>query len=239
MNDYKVQKLGQRWVLFNPAIIEIPTEENFSCKKLQQQGRVTGKADGRGETCFYKADHSVWALRHYLRGGLVARLLHDQYFGFRLKNTRAWKEWHLLNDMTRLGLPVPRPVAASVIKSGIFYRADLVTEYIDETNTLADRLQSEPLDKAIWKKIGDCIKQFHDKSVFHSDLNAKNILLDAEQKIYLIDFDQCGLRKGEDWKQENLSRLKRSLEKFKSKQTNFNFDEAAWESLIIGYNGEA
>ena len=236
MKQIKTEKLGNRWVLYVTDQFPEISEDYFSCIRMHEKGLVTGRADGRGETCFYKSGKKTWALRHYLRGGLIAKLLTDHYFGIRLKNTRAWREWHLLNDMIELGLPVPVPVAASVVKKGWFYQADLVTEYIGSSNTLADILGSDCIDGTIWINIGQCIRKFHDYSVFHSDLNAKNILLDENQDIYLIDFDQCSFREGEGWKTKNLSRLKRSLEKFKAKQDRFNFEDSNWHDLMAGYN---
>lgn len=236
MNNFKIQKINKRWLIFDPDLMKSPCEEYFSCAAMKEKDAVTGSAGGRGETCFYQAENSHWALRHYLRGGLVAKLLSDQYFGVRLKSTRAWKEWHLLNQMISLDLPVPRPVAASVIKKGLFYRADLVTEYIDNTQTLAEILGSDSLDDQLWFSIGSCIRQFHDKGVYHSDLNAKNIMLDQQQKIYLIDFDQCDIRAGNDWKNKNLLRLKRSLDKFSARESSFNYNEVNWQALLSGYN---
>ena len=238
MSNKKVAKLDNRWILYNPELMPEPLAEFFCCKALYKKDRVVGSAGGRGETCFYKVEEKIWALRHYLRGGLIAKLLFDQYLGVRLKNTRAWKEWHLLAEMSRLDLPVPVPVAASVTKHGFFYRADLVTVYIENTQDLAEVLETKRLDKELWKQIGNCIRQFHNKSVFHSDLNAKNILLDQNNTIYLIDFDQCGFKKGNNWKQDNLLRLKRSLDKFNTKMEVFHFDDSNWKALKEGYDAD-
>ncbi|MDH5518724.1 MAG: 3-deoxy-D-manno-octulosonic acid kinase [Gammaproteobacteria bacterium] len=239
MKEFEIKKLNKRWLLFDPALMKNPCEEYFSCAAMKQKNALTGSAGGRGETCFYRAENSIWALRHYLRGGLVAKLLSDQYFGLRLKNTRAWKEWHLLRQMVALRLPVPRPVAASVSKTFLFYRADLLTEYIEQTKTLAEILQADALPAELWHNIGHCIRQFHDNKVYHSDLNAKNIMLDQQQKVYLIDFDQCEFRSRDNWKIKNLLRLKRSLDKFQHKLKVFNFNEQAWQDLLAGYDGKA
>lgn len=232
---HKVEKIGRRWVLYNPQQMLSIKEDYFSCSAMKKNGMLVGSADGRGETCFYTADNKVWALRHYLRGGFIAHFLHDQYLGMRLEKTRAWQEWHLLNKMQSLGLPVPKPVAASVIKSGIFYRADLITEYLEKTVTLSDILENEKVSSDVWGSLGKIVRLFHDNSVFHSDLNARNVLLDENEKIYLIDFDRCSFKKGDDWKEDNLNRLKRSLIKFKSKVKGFNFEESDWKYLLDGY----
>ncbi|MDH5393686.1 MAG: 3-deoxy-D-manno-octulosonic acid kinase [Gammaproteobacteria bacterium] len=235
MKNFKLQKLNKRWLLFNPELMQAPCDEYFSCAAMKEKKAVIGSAGGRGETCFYQAENNTWALRHYLRGGLVAKILSDHYFGVRLKNTRAWKEWHLLNEMLALGLPVPKPVAASIIKKALFYQADLITEYIAETSTLAERLEKAGLENNIWFSIGACIRSFHENNVYHADLNAKNIMLDEQQKIYLIDFDQCRFRSDGGWKIKNIERLRRSLDKFSAKDKDFFFNEDNWAALMAGY----
>ncbi|MFV9616522.1 MAG: lipopolysaccharide kinase InaA family protein, partial [Gammaproteobacteria bacterium] len=61
-------------------------------------------------------------------------------------------------------------------------------------------------------------------------------LLTESMKIYLIDFDNSYIRIGSDsWKMANLSRLKRSLLKFKNNTDGFNFNEDNWSALLDGY----
>ena len=232
----KTVKINDRWILYDPNLMPQAETELFCCQTMDEKGLITGRADGRGETCFFRQGNKQWALRHYMRGGLIGKVLHDQYLGLRLKKTRAWQEWHLLSEMLTLDLPVPIPVAASVIKSGIFYRADLITEYLDDTKTLSDLLEKNQLSDDLWKKVGAMVKQFHNASVFHSDLNARNILIDDQNKMYLIDFDKCAFKKSDGWKKDNLERLKRSLLKFKSKNESFNYTDPNWKCFLAGYN---
>ena len=141
-------------------------------------------------------------------------------------------------------MPVPRAVAAHVRKSSLSYTADLITEEIKQARTLSDILSETRIEAAQWRKIGDCIRVFHQHDVYHADLNARNILLAATAAqprpetgdVYLIDFDNSGFRPGSgSWKMANLARLKRSLLKFKRNDAGFNFDEADWSALLAGY----
>jgi 3-deoxy-D-manno-octulosonic acid kinase len=135
-------------------------------------------------------------------------------------------------------LPVPTPVAASCIKHGIFYRADLITRQINNVVTLADHLLKSECDDAGWRAIGSSIKRFHNASVYHADLNARNILLNTEtDQVFLIDFDKGSIRYlGDSWKASNLARLQRSLLKFKSLSAVFHFNPDNWNALLDGYN---
>ena len=99
-----------------------------------------------------------------------------------------------------------------------------------------------------WQRVGACIRRFHDRGVYHADLNARNILLGNEGaseagKIYLIDFDNGHIRcepndDGQGWKAANLARLLRSLNKFGRLSPGFHFTEDDWQQLLTGYQQE-
>lgn len=193
-------------------------------------------AIGRGEAQFFQYQGHALVLKQYLRGGMVASLLGDRYFGLRCNQTRSFKEFRLLHQLQKLGLPAPRPLAARAEKSGLFFRAVLITLEIPKAETLADGLMAAALDDVVWQDVGRCIRQFHDNDVYHADLNARNILL-SEGKVYLIDFDKGAFRYlGDSWKASNLARLKRSLLKFKALNQIFYFDEENWKTLLEGYS---
>ncbi|HEY0633890.1 MAG TPA: lipopolysaccharide kinase InaA family protein, partial [Gammaproteobacteria bacterium] len=65
------------------------------------------------------------------RGGLIAKLVADRYLWSGIEATRAWREWRLLAELCSEGFPVPQPIAARVIREGLFYRADIVTRRLD------------------------------------------------------------------------------------------------------------
>ena len=138
--------------------------------------------------------------------------------------------------MNGLGLPVPIAVAAHANKGVLSYRADLITEELKQVETLSDVLSNSVLGDENWQKIGRCIKRFHQHDIYHADLNARNILLTKSLEVYLIDFDNSYIRLGSNvWKMANLSRLKRSLLKFKNNTDGFNFDEDDWSAFLDGY----
>lgn len=201
-----------------------------------------GTATGRGEAIFFSAGEGEFVLRHYRRGGLPARFLNDRYLGFSLEGSRAWREWRLLDELYRGGLPVPQPIAARVVKQALFYRADLVTRRLD-AHTLADILLREPVDLELWHRLGKTIATFHQHHVYHADLNARNIMLDGAGRFYLIDFDRGERRAttvgwGRGWQRSNLQRLRRSLDKFSSNNPNFNFSENNWQQVMKGYSSD-
>lgn len=147
-------------------------------------------------------------LRHYRRGGLVARCFYDQYLWLGAERTRSWAEFEVMCYLHGQGVPVPMPVAASWHRHWAYYRAALITEQVPGARTLASLLSIKwvPL-------VARAIKKMHDAGVYHADLNAFNILIDAEQAVWLIDFDRARRygRLSFTQRERNLQRLQRSL----------------------------
>jgi len=230
--------IGKRHILYDASLIEHPQAELFDIGKAQRYADQQSLAEGRGHAVFFQYQNQCLVLKHYQRGGRMAALLGDKYVGVDCNRSRSFREWRLLTQMRELELPVPAPVAASCVKHGMFYRADLITIQLNNVVTLADHLLKGECDEAGWAAVGSCIRRFHDASVYHADLNARNILLNAESsKVYLIDFDKGSLRYlGDSWKASNLARLQRSLLKFKSLNTVFHFNQHDWDALLNGYN---
>jgi 3-deoxy-D-manno-octulosonic acid kinase len=147
-------------------------------------------------------------------------------------------EWYLTYHLYRAGLPVPAPIAARYRRQGVFYRADLITQRIEDSESLAAKLAQGPISLTQWIAIGRCIRRFHDAGVHHADLNAHNILL-TPQQVYLIDFDRGELRKRGWWADTNLVRLYRSLEKVTLLDAPDSFTDQDWHSLLAGYRESA
>ena len=247
--DFTISKTDCSYILYDAGIIAEPTPQLFkrdyhtNQSSRQNKSKPSGEQQGgigRAPVVYFSQGDKSFVLKHYYRGGAVASILKDSYLGFSVIKSRAFREYRLLKKMKGLGLPVPVAVAAHVDKSLFWYRADLITEELKQVETLSDALSSRTLDESGWQKIGRCIKQFHQHGIYHADLNARNILLvgtlSEAGNIYLIDFDNSYIRLGSSaWKMTNLSRLKRSLLKFKNNTDGFNFDEGNWSALLDGY----
>jgi 3-deoxy-D-manno-octulosonic acid kinase len=176
-----------------------------------------------------------WILRHYARGGFVGRFVEDSYLWTGRDRTRAFREWRLLAELKSRGLPVPRPVAARVVRRGIAYRADLLTVQIPGAVPLSALLVRGELTFAMLREVGRCIARFHRSGAWHADLNAHNIQIDARGGVHLLDFDRGRLLAPRGaWQRANLRRLRRSLQKVaESSQT--PLDPGAWEEVAAGY----
>ena len=232
-DDMRLERIATETgaILYDPSRLDHPTPDDFDPLALAARGRVTGSAEGRGSAWFVapRSGGAAMVLRHYRRGGFVARLVTDRYLWRGAEATRGFRELRLLAALEALGLPAARPVAARYVRSGVAYRADLVTLAIPNARPLAARL-GERLAPALWRRIGATIRAFHDAGVRHADLNARNVLLDSDGSVHLIDFDRGALVSAGAWRERSLARLRRSLAKIGGAPATSD-----WAELLEGY----
>ena len=228
----KIARYGGEVILYDDALLSHAGPALFA--PALQAARAAG---GRGATLFIECAGQPCVLRHYYRGGLIGRLLSDQFFWLGEAMTRCFREWLLLEQLFDMGLPVPRPVAARYQRSGFIYRADLVTARLPGVESLAARLGRGAVSTELWGRIGECIASVHAAGVWHADLNADNIQIDAAERIFLLDFDRGRIRPlADDWQQANLARLQRSLLKISANSTAaLPFSAQEWRWLVEGH----
>jgi len=148
---------------------------------------------------------------------------------------RSFAEWRMLEELTRLGLPVPAPVAARYQRAGLTYRCDLITRRIAGARPLSAVLAEAVVTEASWRAIGAAVARLHAAGADHADLNAHNILLGGATGVSVIDFDRGSLRRPGPWTLRNLRRLHRSLTKIARRLPADRFPAAAWDALRSGY----
>lgn len=224
-------------IAYDASLMETPTLDYFSVDYWRAKQALEGEAVGRGSAWFINAAFGPVVLRQYLRGGWVAKISHQSYFFTTVSRSRPFREYHLLAALYDLGLPVPKPVAALCEFHGIVSTGALMTARISSARTLADLLPGNNGDDGLWESVGKCIRRFHDAGVWHADLNARNILLDADSQVFLIDFDRARFTPGKAVNGlGNLKRLKRSLSKLWP-PGELSCMQTAWAQLRAGYHG--
>jgi 3-deoxy-D-manno-octulosonic acid kinase len=96
-------------VLFDAALHQHVPEEWFERQHWVDHDAVVDQALGRGTVLVVQRASETWVLRHYHRGGMIARFIDDHYLWLGLERTRAFREWRLLDALRKLELPVPWP----------------------------------------------------------------------------------------------------------------------------------
>ncbi len=236
MNLKPFKKNGQ-WLLCDEQLTEDIETAWFDQTHWLNQGRLLGANSGRGSAWVIKSEWGKWVLRHYFRGGLYAKVSQDSYLWTGLNQCRAFAEFHLLNKLASLSLPAPRPVAARVIKKGLYYRNDLIMTHVPHEQTWAQSLADGTTESSTWADIGSTIARFHRNGVYHSDLNAHNILLNGEE-VTLIDFDKCSIKSPNiNWQKQNIERLRRSVEKITGQSCQDQLSQP-WQQLLDAWSSE-
>lgn len=206
----------------------------FDRAHWQRHGAELHSKTGRGGVLIWSRDDGGFVLRHYHRGGLVARLVFDHYLWLGLERTRSFREWRMLADLHAEGFPVPRPVAARVVRQGPIYQADIVVGLLAKVRPLSAHLVDGNPAPERWRAIGAMVRRFHDRGVDHPDLTAHNILLDDEEGVFLVDFDNAVVRAPGAWRDRGVARLERSLRKV-ALETGVPFDAAGLKLLTDSY----
>lgn len=230
-------------VLTDPLMLErfphVPLQSWFEPGFWAQRGALTAAVGGRGAAWYVAPGTEEWVLRHYRRGGWMARVSSDRYVWAGEPRVRSFAEWRLLADLARRGLPVPTPVAARYRRTGVTYRCDLITVRIAGTSSLSVALERAPLPERTWQAVGAAVARLHAAGAHHADLNAHNILLGDGDRVSVIDFDRGTLRAPGGLPRvcaaRNLSRLHRSLTKISRRLPPDRFSAVDWQSLESGY----
>lgn len=210
---FERQAIDRGAILFDPGRVEAPDWRLFDRGLWRARGALTARSGGRGSIHFIDDGPRHWVLRRYLRGGVAASFARDRYWYLGEDRTRPFREFRLLARLRELGLPVPVPVAAGYRRAMLTYVAELVTERLAGTQSLAELVRTGRMSAADWEAIGRSLRRFHDAGVQHADLNAHNVLLGADGVVWLVDFDRGRIREPGAWRERVLRRLERSLAK--------------------------
>ena len=219
-------------IIYADDLIKDINEDFFEANKWLQSKNSDLSYSGRGETIFFEYQNLKCVLKHYFRGGILGRYIRDRYLWTGIDGSRSIREFRRLQELSAMGLPVPKPIGARVKKSGATYTADLITIEIENSKTLSELIIDDDADNNVWKSIGKCLHLFNNKEIYHPDLTNNNILIDDELNVYLIDFDtSSSLHQKISSKSNTLDRFHRSLKKT-FKNSNKKFLESDWNIIL-------
>lgn len=224
-------------VLFDPGLAADVAADWFDPLWWQARGALVSEPGGRGQVHYLHGGHGDWVLRQCRRGGFARHFSERLYWWAGERRTRAFAEWRLLADLHSRGLPVPRPVAAHYRRSagGLFYEAALITCRLPARFTLRELYREGRVPEHAWAEVGRVVRRVHDAGVCHTDLNAGNLLLDEDAGVYVVDFDQGHRGARGRWREGNLARLHRSLQKTAVQAGRHRLEPALWQRLLDGY----
>jgi 3-deoxy-D-manno-octulosonic acid kinase len=236
MMPERIQQDAHGAILCDAAVSSQVDDDWFAPDYWRERGALRMQAGGRGGVAIIASPLGECVLRHYRRGGLVRALLGDRYLWLGARRSRPFREFRLLAEIARLGLPGPCAVAARYRRQGLLYRADHITHRIAGARTLAECLAGGDLGSELAVEVGAVVGRFHRAGIWHADLNAHNVLVSAAG-LHLIDFDRGRQRApAPGWRRANLQRLRRSLLKLGAAAAGERaFEREIWQPLLHGH----
>ena len=133
-------------------------------------------------------------VKHYRRGGFISCFLKRKYL--KSGKTRCQIEYEQLRNADQLGINVPEPLAYAY-KGWIFYQGWLITREIKLQESLAKLscVDAKRTHSAI-KKLTDQVILLINNHIYHTDLHPGNVLVDDNNRVFIIDFDKAGYYEG-------------------------------------------
>lgn len=159
-----------------------------------RQGQPLAAAAGRaGVQLLDVAPGCRAAVRDYRRGGVLRRLLHDRFFGFR----RAADELAAHVELRARGVSVVEPLAAVGRRRGLVWRLRLATRLVEAALPLPAFLAAHPsLRRAALQRAGAVVARAFAAGLRHPDLHPENLLVQASGdgvEVLLLDLDRATL----------------------------------------------
>lgn len=160
------------------------------------------------------------AIRHSMRGGLMARFNRDVF----MPPTRALRELMASARLRAYGIQTPEVVAIAIYKAGpLMRRTDVLTRFVSGSADLAAILgdpRNDSQRRSILLAVSHLIRQLNAAGVQHPDLNLKNVLVSSEESGYvahILDIDRVHFHVPGDPNiaRANIGRLIESLKKWR------------------------
>jgi hypothetical protein len=185
-------------------------------------GRESGREvfHGRGEAYGVALGGVPAVVRHARRGGVVARLSEDWFFG----PPRFLREILVARALAEAGVATPEVLAGVAYAAGLGNRADVATARAEGRDLAAvlfgDAPPTGPGRATLLAAVGRLVRRLHDAGYVHPDLQLRNLLVTvgepAGPAVMLLDVDTCRrfARTRDAKRRANLARFYRSWEKW-------------------------
>lgn len=128
-------------------------------------------------------------IKPYRRGGVLRHFNRRTFLG--LGAPRSQREFKRLQYVRQIGVNAPQPVAFAA-KGRFFYYAWLVTKELPAVQTLSAACL--PPAGAVADAMAGTVEQINRlirHRILHVDLHPGNVLLDEQNRVYIIDFDKA------------------------------------------------
>ncbi len=139
---------------------------------------------------------------------------------------RTAHESQLMHEAKLAGVPTPTIFLVDISNAAI------TMEFIEgnQVKQLLDKISTEERKK-LCMKLGELIGKLHGQGVIHGDLTTSNMILNADDKVFLVDFGLGEKSIELEAKGVDLHLMKRALQ-----STHYKFAEECFQNVIDGYS---
>jgi len=139
---------------------------------------------------------------------------------------RTAHESQLIHEAKLAGVPTPTIFLVDISNAAI------TMEFIEgnQVKQLLDKISTEERKK-LCLKLGELIGKLHGQGVIHGDLTTSNMILNADDKVFLVDFGLGEKSIELEAKGVDLHLMKRALQ-----STHYKFAEECFQNVIDGYS---
>lgn len=223
-----------------PRIKSALEEKGSICEYVRQSDSTTQTVGRAAVYLFRETDGVNWVVRHLTHGGLLGRFTGDRFA--RSNRPRPFNELIVAHSLRENGVATPLVVAACVFDSGLCYRGEIVREEVAGARDLAEVLygaEGEKTRMPAMAAAGTLVGLFHRVGLMHTDLNLKNILInatDGHMRAHIIDLEKSQLRShlGTGDRNRMLARMRRSASRFEERG-NRALLSTDWKAFDDGY----
>ncbi|UCD78997.1 MAG: hypothetical protein JSW26_26940, partial [Desulfobacterales bacterium] len=156
-----------------------PLDPGFQLEELLSEvyGCRVVKENNRRQVFHLQTSHGGYFLKRSLLIRTKDRMRHF------LLPRRRWAEWRNLHRLRYLKVPAARPLARGLSKSSHPKAFFLLTEEVPGTHIAFNSLSNA-------QSLGEYAAFLHERRVYHADLNRKNLILDPDDRLCLLDVQE-------------------------------------------------
>jgi tRNA A-37 threonylcarbamoyl transferase component Bud32 len=177
----------------NAYILVRAGAEALACRAAREEPTPGGEVVAGGRMphpVLDRGDGTRVVARRFHRGGLVRHLVRDRY----VLGHRAFAELRVTLRAAAAGVRVPEVLAGVEERSGLGYRALLLTTLVEDARDLDAVLREGPegIAATALAESGSQIARLHDAGITHPDLNLRNLLVvGGGTEVWVLDFDRA------------------------------------------------
>lgn len=108
-----------------------------------------------------------------------------------LQVSRAKRSWKFAHAMQFANLNVPEPIAVIESKTGPFTNQSWFISREQSGSDLLSLWQQQAPSAALLQQVAQLARALQHSRISHGDMKATNFIVDAQQQLFVIDYDGC------------------------------------------------